>query len=266
MASIKMIVSNIEDTMVHHEPRIPLYIRHLNKGLKDAGIILSYFTGKMPCSFQDLRDDIGPTSDVVYAHGGYFAEGNINHAFNALPLMNMVVQALQNGVYVSVQFDNLEQKLWCCDEAAVNTPEFWGHPVYRVKFYNPLHNGFLRQLEESCGSLLNDYLVSRNKQTSLEITSPKNNKGEAIKFLAQKHGLSPDEILVIGACEHDIPVFEWVKHSVAVGNAHYKLKAKAGYVTDADYDSGYVEAINLYFPEIVKAAKVNSDSTLDWYD
>lgn len=252
--------------MVHHEPRIPSYIKHLNKGLKDSGIILSFFTGKMPYNFHDLSEDIGRASDVVFAHGGFVPGSSINHSFDASPLKNIVLHALKKDVSVSIQFDNEETVLGYTDEDIINAVDFWTRPVYRIKFENPLHNGTLRELEESNASLLSNYNVFRDKYMKMEITALENNKALAIKDMVQKYGLSPDEVLVIGASEHDIPVFEWAKHSVAVGNAHYMLKAKAGYVADRNYDSGYVDAISKYFPEIVKAAKLDSNTIADWYN
>lgn len=266
MSNIKMIVSNIEDTMVHREPRIPLYIKHLNKGLKESGVILSYFTGKMPYNFRDFNEDIGLEADVVYAHGGFVKGGEINHAFDASPLRNMVLEALRSGAYVSIQFDDREEELCFSDVEAVCAPDFWKHSAYRIGFENPVPSALLRELVEANASELRNYRVYRNKWATMEITALENNKEVAIRDLAQKYGLTPDEVLVIGASEHDVPVFEWAKHSVAVGNAHYKLKAKAGYVADRDYDAGYVEAIKLYFPEIARAAKVDSNRVADWYE
>lgn len=259
-----MIVSSIDDTMVHWEPRIPLYIIHLNKNLKEAGIILSYFTGKMPYNFHALREDVGVESDVIYAHGGFTADGTIDHSFDAAPLKDMVFDAVQHGISVSIQFGSREVKLCkgSCGEAA--DPEFWKGPVYRIRFENPVPDGVLCDLERAYASLSSNYRVYRSKLSSMEIVSSDNNKEVAIKELVKKYGLTPDEVLVIGASEHDVPAFEWAKNSVAVGNAHYKLKAKASHVASRDYDSGYIEAIKIYFPEIVAASKVQSNKVTDW--
>lgn len=262
--AIKMIVSSIEETMIHHEPRIPQYIKHLNRRLADSGVILSYFTGMMPYNFQPFREDIGADADVIYAHGSFSPDGTANHSFEISPLKSMISEALEHGITVSIQYGSSETRLTPGDNEV--TAKLENEHAYRVSLENPLINSTLRELENKYASTLSSCRIYRNKLSSMEILSSESNKGSAITSLASKYGFTPDEILVIGASAHDVPAFERVEHSVSVGNADYRLKAKAAYVADRNYDSGYIEAIRAYFPEITATSKVNSLNAADWYE
>ena len=62
------------------------------------------------------------------------------------------------------------------------------------------------------------------------------NKGKAILLVAEKLGLSLDEIAVIGDNENDLPMIELVPNSFAMSHSKEEVKAKAKYVVEAVHE------------------------------
>ena len=68
-------------------------------------------------------------------------------------------------------------------------------------------------------------------------------KGRALKFIADKLGLSVEDFVAIGDSENDIEMLEVVGFGIAVANAHEKLKEVADLVTSKPNGDGVVEAL-----------------------
>jgi len=70
----------------------------------------------------------------------------------------------------------------------------------------------------------------------IETVSKGENKGKAILLVAEKLGLSLDEIAVIGDNENDLPMIELVPNSFAMSHSKAEIKEKAKYVVDAVHE------------------------------
>jgi len=68
-------------------------------------------------------------------------------------------------------------------------------------------------------------------------------KGRALKFIADKLGLSVEDFVAIGDSENDVEMLEVVGFGIAVANAHEKLKEVADLVTSKPNGDGVVEAL-----------------------
>lgn len=66
---------------------------------------------------------------------------------------------------------------------------------------------------------------------AIHLMEPHLSKGEGLKVALQKMGLSPDDILAVGDAPNDIPMFELVGHSVAVGGCFNSLAEVASVVS-----------------------------------
>ena len=66
---------------------------------------------------------------------------------------------------------------------------------------------------------------------AIHLMEPHLSKGEGLKVALQNMGLSPDDILAVGDAPNDIPMFELVGHSVAVGGCFNSLAEVASVVS-----------------------------------
>lgn len=77
---------------------------------------------------------------------------------------------------------------------------------------------------------------------SVNIILKKANKGEGMRFLCEKLGLSLDEVAYIGDSSGDIPALEVVGKSFAIQNAKPFVKEVVDVVTTEDTTKGVLEA------------------------
>ena len=77
----------------------------------------------------------------------------------------------------------------------------------------------------------------------IEVMNKKANKGYAVKAMAEKLGIVPDEIMSIGNEKNDIPMLEQTGFPVAMANAVDELKVHAKFITKSNLQSGVGYAI-----------------------
>lgn len=78
---------------------------------------------------------------------------------------------------------------------------------------------------------------------ALEITSAKAGKREAVRFLAQKLGMTLADVMALGDSGNDLALLQAAGFGVAMGNASAAVKAAADAVTAPNSESGAAKAI-----------------------
>ncbi|PRR79318.1 Cof-type HAD-IIB family hydrolase [Clostridium vincentii] len=85
--------------------------------------------------------------------------------------------------------------------------------------------------------------VSSSFKDNIEITDKLAQKGLTLAKVADKMGISRNEVIVIGDSFNDYSMFEEFKESFAMGNAIPEIKEIAKYVTDTNDEAGVAKAI-----------------------
>ncbi|KRK92724.1 Cof-type HAD-IIB family hydrolase [Companilactobacillus futsaii] len=83
-----------------------------------------------------------------------------------------------------------------------------------------------------------DYYVVRAAGNFLEIMHQNVNKGSGLKKLSQTLNIDPNEIMVFGDEQNDIPMFKFAGTAVAMGNGSDLAKSYADNVTDTNNNDG----------------------------
>ena len=71
-------------------------------------------------------------------------------------------------------------------------------------------------------------------------------KGRAVKELAEKMGIGPDQVMTVGDFDNDLSMIEYAGYGTAMGNATPKVKAAAKYETLTNDEDGVAAAIRKY--------------------
>lgn len=90
------------------------------------------------------------------------------------------------------------------------------------------------------------YHLVRSTPFYLEILNKEATKGNAVKQLAQLLNIKRSEVMCIGDQENDTSMIEYAGLGVAMGNAIPDIKAKAGFITASNNESGVAVAIEKY--------------------
>jgi Cof subfamily protein (haloacid dehalogenase superfamily) len=96
------------------------------------------------------------------------------------------------------------------------------------------------QLAEAFGGLIE---VVRSKPAYIEMTRRGISKAHALEQLAQRYGLSRDQIMAIGDSFNDLEMIRYAGIGVAVANAAPQVKEAADYVTLSNEEAGVAEAL-----------------------
>lgn len=71
-------------------------------------------------------------------------------------------------------------------------------------------------------------------------------KGSGVATLAQRLGIGPDEVVVFGDADNDIPMFEWAGTSFAMSHATPRARRAAGAVApDGPPESAFARAVEM---------------------
>jgi Cof subfamily protein (haloacid dehalogenase superfamily) len=102
----------------------------------------------------------------------------------------------------------------------------------------------LRAKRRKLESALTDQLyVTQASRDLLEFLHPAVSKGNALKFLAQRLAVAPEEIVAFGDNHNDIGMLTFAGLGIAMGNAHDEVKAAANYVTSRNSEDGVAVAL-----------------------
>lgn len=80
----------------------------------------------------------------------------------------------------------------------------------------------------------------------LDIIEKTVNKGSALKALAEKYGILPEEVMAIGDNFNDIEMIRYAGIGVAMDNAQAELKCVADYITESNQKNGVARAIEKF--------------------
>ena len=99
---------------------------------------------------------------------------------------------------------------------------------------------FGRLLEPRFGSRL---WITKSLPYFLEFAALGVSKGSGLEFLSERIGFSPERTVAFGDGENDVELLEWAGYSVAVGNAHERVKAVADWVCGPVADEPVADVI-----------------------
>ena len=106
-------------------------------------------------------------------------------------------------------------------------------------------HGFLRQHRRRLETLPGLEITS-SWADNYELMPQGVSKGRAVKELAEKMGIGPDQVMTVGDFDNDLSMIEYAGYGTAMGNATPKVKAAAKYVTLTNDEDGVAAAIRKY--------------------
>jgi Cof subfamily protein (haloacid dehalogenase superfamily) len=86
-----------------------------------------------------------------------------------------------------------------------------------------------------------------SKPTYLEVMDCKGSKSNAVKYISERLGFAPSEIVAMGDNYNDREMIQFAGMGVAMGNAPDEIKAAADFVTDTNNNDGVRKALEKFF-------------------
>jgi Cof subfamily protein (haloacid dehalogenase superfamily) len=103
-------------------------------------------------------------------------------------------------------------------------------------------------IQQHLRSIYNGRLnIYPSKATYLEVMDTRGSKSNAVRFVGERLGLKPEEIVAMGDNYNDVEMIQYAGMGVAMGNAPDDIKAKADFVTDTNNSDGVRKALEKFF-------------------
>ena len=108
--------------------------------------------------------------------------------------------------------------------------------------------GNIAGIQKHLRSIYNGRLnIYPSKATYLEVMDSRGSKSNAVKFVSERLGLVPSEVIAMGDNYNDVEMIQFAGVGVAMGNAPDDIKAVADYVTDTNNNDGVRKAMEKFF-------------------
>ncbi len=264
--SIRLIALDIDDTLLDSTGKIlPSTKKALQKALKQ-GIKVVLCSGRPLPGVEPFLKELKITGDEQYVvtYNGSVVESVTGNVVAEAGLSNDVYRQIDTySKKHGIQYNVLDRK------GEIYTSN---HNVNRISVIQAWENnagilirepeempmdfsivkgifvGETKELNQAQAGVQQEFgaknYVVRAANNFLEIMNASVNKGLGLEKLANSLNILPEEIMVFGDEQNDIPMFDFAGQAVAMGNSAKIAKEHASYVTDSNDRDGIAKALD----------------------
>lgn len=263
MNKIKLIVSDIDGTILNEKCECSARVRSALDRAKDTGVKIVLATGRMFMAADPVREDLGLDTPVICYQGAMVRQGDnilYQNAVNHSLAREIIEISRQKGFHLNL-YNN--DKLIVEDD---NKQYMKDYTQGRFTTYNVVKNFDDVELGDVskllCITYNEDEIISLQKELSkqfegklaivrshkyyLEFTDIKATKGNAMNFLKELWNIKTEEVFASGDQDNDYDLLKNAGVKIAMGNASEKLKTIADYICPAIHNDGLADAIERY--------------------
>lgn len=260
----KMIVTDLDGTLLNSKKKVSSTSREYLKKLKDHGYIIVIATGRSFPSVMHAIENDDFASYIISDTGALAYEVDTEKELFQNFITNADVERLLQLYDSRFSFIDVCSKYGITRYTQENkSPSFIAIENDKTKVIenckNVSHASIALKSNEEVLELY-DYLTSEFSNLEIvlmqdsfssckyiEVMSKGSSKYKMVAKIAERIGITKDEIIAFGDSLNDVELLEKCSHGVAVSNALPEVKEKADDVTTLDNDSdGVVEYLKNY--------------------
>lgn len=256
LSQIKMVVTDMDGTLLNSEHQVSDRFFELQQGLKDKGIQFVAASGRQ---YHSIIDKLAPIKDdiiVIAENGSYVMHKNkelLSTPLNTIVKNNILseieniqdihpVLCTKDNAYLlntSSEFSAKLKEFYTQYIMLDNLSDYSGEvlkiAIYHFESSEKYIYPAVKHLEESLK-------VKVSGQNWLDLSDLNAHKGHALQKVQELYNISPEETMVFGDYNNDLEMLAMSKYSFAMANAHPNVKTVANYET-ASNDAFGVERI-----------------------
>ena len=268
MSKIKMLVLDIDGTILRKDYTATQRVKDTLKSLCEDGIKVVLCTGRMYAATKSIAQDLCLNTPIICYQGGLIKDfqGECKTLYE-----NIMPENLARDVIKELKKRNIFFNLYINDVLMVehDSPLIRQYVDDRELDYKIIGNSenieltglnkilaidddteLIEKLQKEMAEKYKGKLyVIRSTPRFCEFSSPDATKGNAVRFLADKWGIKKDEIMACGDQDNDIEMLLAAGVKVAMGNATNDLKKIADYVTETVDNDGVPCAVAKFIGE-----------------
>ncbi len=226
---------------------------------RDAGIRVIVVTGRMVQSLRRALAPAGLGEPIVCYQGAVVADGDgrwLRHVPIELELAKEAIAAVEAEGYepnVYVDDELYVRRVTPHAERYASFQDLEIHPVGDLRSWlqasptklvcagdpDALDELGVRLRERFQGRLY----ITKSLPYFLELATIGVTKGSGLDFLAGRLGFTPERTIAFGDGENDVELMDWAGYSVAVENAHERVKAVADWICPPATEEGVASVL-----------------------
>ena len=265
--TIKLIISDMDDTLLHTRGHIPEKNLRVLNAARQAGIGVTLASGRMFSAMREVAEELKVTLPLIAYNGAMvrlpdppgtilahhtLKEHQVRMILDLLSPFDTHINAYLDDVLYS-RSDNLAIQKY----AKKQNLRFQIIEDFRSL---PSLNLTKLLVIEDRPELMGEIRKALNTQTEAEIcysaahyceVLPRGvSKGTGLEFLCRYLGIETSQVIAFGDQENDIPMLETAGIGVAMGNAQPAVKAAADVIARENDQDGLAETLLDYLPEL----------------
>lgn len=252
MKQVKMVITDMDGTLLNSNHEVSRRFFEVFKELKKQNILFVAASGRPYYSITTKLAAIKEDIIIVAENGGLVLEQDTLLLSNAienekLSKLFTIVNNLENTfpmfctkhqAYIKRASADMIQVFseYYSNYTIIDSIEEIKDPVIKIALYHATNSEaniypFVKHLSP-------EYNVVVSGNHWVDISEAQSNKGHALRFLQQKHNISPAETMAFGDYNNDFEMLQGASYSYAMENAHENIKAIANYQTTNNDDFG----------------------------
>ena len=287
MTAIKLLLADVDGTLVTHEKVLTERARAAVAKMRAAGIAFAITSGRPPRGMQMLIKPLALTTPIAAFNGGMFVRSDLSVLEQRVLQADIVGPAIEimkahgldTWIYRGTDWfvrerhgPHVDREEWTVKFPPAVVPDFHDltsdvaklvgvsddleavrtcEAAVRKRFAEEVHAGQSNPQREA-HSLVS---AARSQPYYLDVTHPDANKGFVVLSLSKMLGIPTDQIATIGDMPNDISMFLRSGISIAMGQSSDEVKQAATYITTSSEEEGFANAVERYI--------LNQESPLD---
>lgn len=260
---IKLVALDLDDTLLDKSLAVSPRTREAIAQAIAKGVTVTVATGRMYSSALIYAKQLELDVPLITYNGGLIRRVQSGETLYHMPVDEQVARDVfslfhENGWYIQSYVDDIlyvaehnetsryYERMTGIKAVALGEAFYTmaGAPTKMLALTGEVQLG---EIEKQVRSAFGDRLyIAKSKPTYLEMTHPQVNKGHALAFLAEKLGITRQQVMAVGDSQNDLDMIEYAGWGVAMGNAAANVKAAAQAVTGHHDAEGVAEAIEQY--------------------
>jgi Cof subfamily protein (haloacid dehalogenase superfamily) len=274
MSSIKLVLADVDGTLVTHEKVLTPRAIASVQALTQAGIAFAITSGRPPRGMQMFVEPLRLTTPLAAFNGGRFVQPDLSLVDQRVlgrdavePVLKIIASHhLDAWIYRGNDWfvrdrhgPHVDREEWTVKFPPTVVPDFAGQMDEVLKIVGISDDleavarceaDIIRQFSSSvlCKKTTPtrdqpSVFAARSQPYYVDVTNPEANKGAVVLTLAKMLGVEPKEVATIGDMPNDIAMFEKSGLSIAMGQSSDEVKRAATQVTTSSEEEGFANAM-----------------------
>ncbi|MFJ5224309.1 HAD family hydrolase [Streptomyces sp. NPDC088400] len=251
----KLVATDLDGTLLRDDHTVSTRTREALAAVTAAGAAHIIVTGRAVPWTRHILDDLGYEGLAVCGQGAQVYHAGEHKLLTSVTLDRQLaglalakIEAEAGPLAMAASRDGLDGQVMVgpgyrllegpLPTVAVKDPtELWSAPLNKVYIQHPEldDDALARVARATVGSLVDVVMAGAGV---VEILPLGLSKATGLSLAARRLGVKAADTIAFGDMPNDIPMFGWVRHGVAMANAHEELKAVADEITTSNEDDG----------------------------